>query len=204
MPNPLLKIYSRPSPWCLRLNKLCLKPTNHIFLKPLDLPVFGVKLPFQAQNLSHFWLLSLFLPLWNSSLPSSSLAEHFFIPSLPSTLFSLAQLYCSCTEGVVTSWLYTPTLPQLTTEAILLSHCLEPVFPPCKHWEMSYQIRSSRPGIQDSVSPGPNLPFNPYILLLCKRSLKPSSADILTSTIPPGSSCLHTLAKPLVSFFFSK
>lgn len=46
MPNLLLKIYSRPSSWCLRLNKLCLKPTNHIFLKPLDLPVFGVKPPF--------------------------------------------------------------------------------------------------------------------------------------------------------------
>lgn len=181
MPNLLLKIYSRPSSWCLRLNKLCLKPTNHIFLKPLDLPVFGVKPPFtfSLSSKSQSLLTTFSFPSSLKLFPPFSLAEHFFIPYLPSTLFSLAPLYHLCTEGVVTSWLHSPTLPQLTTEAILLRHYLEPL-PPRKHWEMSYLFQSFKPNMRDSLSPGPNLPFNPYILLLCNTSLKPSLTDILT------------------------
>lgn len=45
MPNTLLKIYSSLSSWWLRLNKLCLRSTSHIFPKPPDPPVSVAKLP---------------------------------------------------------------------------------------------------------------------------------------------------------------
>lgn len=91
VPSPLLKSYSRLSLWCLRLNKLGLQSTNHVFPKPTDLPVSEAKLPFSfslSPNLSCFWLLSLFLPLWN--FPTSPPPVQSNISSYP--LFHLSFL----------------------------------------------------------------------------------------------------------------
>lgn len=45
VPNALLKINARLSSWWLKLNKLYLRSTSHVFPKPPDLPVSVVKLP---------------------------------------------------------------------------------------------------------------------------------------------------------------
>lgn len=90
-PNPLLKIYSRLSPWCLRLNKPCLKSTSHIFPKCPALLVFIVKLPFPFSLSSKPQSLLAAFPFPSSLklFPSSSPVKHFFKPSLPSALSSL-------------------------------------------------------------------------------------------------------------------
>lgn len=179
MPNPLLKIYSRPSPWCLRLNKLCLKPTNHIFLKPLDLPVFGVKLPFtfSLSSKSQSLLTTIFFASSLKLFPPFLQSGWTFLHTLSSfhLFFSSSALFLmhrGCVDLLTPHSNASPTHHWGNPPKALL--------PPLKHWEMSYWIQSSKPGIWDSLSPGPNLPFNPYILLLCNTSLKPSSTDILT------------------------
>lgn len=189
VPNPLMKSYSRLSTWCLRLNTLGLKSTNHVFPKPPDLPVSEAKLPFSFSlipkpqsllaNFSFPSCLKLSLP---PILQSSQILLHTSIHlfSSSATIFSQAQLRHLCTEGVVTSWVFPviPPLmiPQLTTKQT----CFDPVIPPLKPREGSYQVQSFKPVIQGLLSSCPNLPFNPYILLLCNTNLASSSPDILT------------------------
>lgn len=112
VPNPLMKSYSRLSTWCLRLNTLGLKSTNHVFPKPPDLPVSEAKLPFSFSlipkpqlllaNFSFPSCLKLSLP---PILQSSQILLHTSIHlfSSSATIFSQAQLRHLCTEGVVTS-----------------------------------------------------------------------------------------------------
>lgn len=170
MSNPLLKICSRLSPWCGRLNQLYLKSTSLVFPKSPDLPVFIVKLPSSFSLSSKlvtfdyvlFSFLSETLP-YPHFLQSSQTFLHtifFFHPFFSSgTILSLAQLYHSCTEGVATSWLLPVTpplmLPQLSIKSAFLRHCMEPATPLFKHCEGSYQTQAFKPGMQDVLSSGP-------------------------------------------------
>lgn len=148
VPSPLLKSYSRLSLWCLRLNKLGLQSTNHVFPKPTDLPVSEAKLPFsfslspKPQLLLTTFSFSSSLKL--SYLPSSSPVKHFLIPSLPpifspssATNFSWVQLYHSRTGDVVTFQLLPVTPPLMHPQAHHQRQGLAPVIPLLQHGEGS-------------------------------------------------------------------